>query len=104
MDFAVLWHLGFDARKLGFLLEVANGNTAPLPGFTAFAHGGVVDVVAERQGTLKHPLLFRSGLQFVLVGLAYRLLFHTPLFCLIGAQTANMGALVAPQSRLSSHV
>ena len=40
-------------------------------------NGGVVDVAAAHQGTLKRPLLFGRGLELVLVGFVNALLFHT---------------------------
>jgi hypothetical protein len=36
------------------------------PGFASLADGGVVDVAAEHQGTLKHLLLLGAGLSLYL--------------------------------------
>jgi hypothetical protein len=52
-------------------------------------------MAAEHEGTLKHPLLLGSGLEFVLVGFADALLFHTRLFCLTGTKSATVRTFVA---------
>jgi hypothetical protein len=54
---------------------VGDGDTAHAPGFPPFTHGGIVDLAAEQQGPMKHPLLFGGWLEFVLVGFADALLF-----------------------------
>src|SRR5262245_16480629 len=68
VDFAIFWHLRFDAGKFGFLLVVADRDAALLPGLSPFTNGGVVDMAAEHEGTVKHPLLLGSGLELVLEG------------------------------------
>jgi hypothetical protein len=82
-DLCVLRHLGFNRRKLGFLLIVADGDAALPPGFPALFDGGVIDVTTEHEGTIKGPLLFGSGLQLELEGLTYRLLGHILLAFLV---------------------
>ncbi len=53
MDFAVFGHGFFDTWQLGFLLVVTDRDTALAVGFASFANGGIVDVAAEHQGTVK---------------------------------------------------
>src|SRR5262249_36761349 len=65
VDRAVLRHLGFDGRKLGLLLVVADRDAALVPGFAALTNGSVVDLATEHQSTVKRPLLFGSGLELV---------------------------------------
>jgi hypothetical protein len=48
-----------------------------------------------RQSIRVRPLLFWRGLEFVLVGLANRLMFHTTLFWLSGRKTATIHPAVA---------
>jgi hypothetical protein len=43
-------------------------------GFTPLTHSGVVDIAAERKGTLKQVFLFRCGFEFV--ALVKALPFH----------------------------
>ena len=76
VDLGIFGHGLLDAGQFGLLLIVADRDAAHPPGFPALAHGGIVDVTAEHQGTLKRPLLFGCGLEFVLVGFADALLFH----------------------------
>jgi hypothetical protein len=90
MDFAVLWHGFLDARQLGFLLIVADGDTALLPRLTSLPNSSVVDMTAEHQGTPKYPLLFRSGLEFILIGFAHALVFHVKVFCLAGTKAETL--------------
>jgi hypothetical protein len=99
VDLGIFRHGFFDTGQLGRLLVVGDRDTALPPGFLPLTKGSVVDLATEHQHTLKHPLLFRRGLEFVLVGLADPLLFHTPLFCLAGERPAMVGAIVA----LSGH-
>ena len=90
IDLGIFWHGFLDAGQFGLLLIVRDTDAALTPSFPTLFHGGVVDVTAEHHSTIKHPLLFRSGLEFVLVCLAYALPFHTLLFCLIGANPATV--------------
>ena len=103
IDLAVFGHRLFYAGQLGFLVVVGDGDAAHLPGFASLADGGVVDVAAEHQGTLKHPLLLGRGLELVFVGLVDALLFHTQLFCLIGKKPTTIGTIVAPAGSGPSH-
>jgi len=89
VDFAVFGQLGFDAGKFCFLLVVTDGDAAHPPCFPAFLDSSVVDMAAEHEEAIKHPLLFGSGLEFVLEGFAYCLLFHVILLCLIGAKVVT---------------
>jgi hypothetical protein len=98
IDLSIFRHRFFDTRQLCFLLKVAHRDAAFVPGFSPFPHGCVVDAAAQHQHTLKFPLLRGSGLKFVLECLAYRLLFHGSLFCLIGAKAAIIGSFVAHAS------
>jgi hypothetical protein len=52
-------------------------------------------MTAEQQHALKHPLLLWSRLEFVLEGFVDVLLFHTCLFCLIGAKSTTISTFVA---------
>ena len=60
-----------------------------MPGDDALFQGRVVEPAAQAKHTRQFPLLRGSGNEFVLEGLAYRLLFHRSLFCLIGAKAAR---------------
>src|SRR5262249_19552974 len=77
VDFAIFGHRLLDARQLGLLLIVGDGDTAHPPGFAPLAHPGVVDMAAERQHMVKQPLLFGSGLELVFVGFADARLFQS---------------------------
>ena len=55
-------------------------------------------MATEYQGVLKQPLLFASGLKLVLVGFMKGVLFHTNLFCLIGAKVVSADPLVSHSS------
>jgi hypothetical protein len=70
VDFAVLRQLGFDAGMFCFLLVVTDGDAAHPPCFPAFLDSSIVDMAAEHNDTIKHPLLFGSGLEFVREGFA----------------------------------
>jgi hypothetical protein len=103
VDFSVLWRGFLDVGQFRFLLRIGDRNTALVPGFPTLADGGIVDVAAEHQRTLQHPLLFGSGLTFVLVGLANALRFHAALFCPTGANLARSTIRRLMAARLSSH-
>src|SRR5262249_26498711 len=60
VDLGILRQLGFDAGQFGFLLVVVHRDATLLPGFPAYRNGGIVDMTAEHEGTIKHPLLFGS--------------------------------------------
>jgi len=75
VDGGILWHLGADVLQLGFLLIARDRDAPPLPGRDALLQGDVVERAACPQHALKFPLLDWRGLEFVLVGFAYRLLF-----------------------------
>ena len=70
VDLAVIGYRRLDVGKFGFLLIVADRDTALLPGFPALVHSGIVDMTTQHEGTLKRPLLLGRGLEFVLEGLA----------------------------------
>ncbi len=90
VDLGVFGQRFFDARQFGLLLVVRDADTAHAPRFAPFPYSSVVDVTAEHERTIKRPLLFRRGFEFVLVGLADALLFHRSLFCLIGEKPATV--------------
>ena len=62
----------------------------PLVGDDALLERRVVEPAAQTKDTPQLPLLCGSGLEFVLVGLAEALVFHTSLFCLIGAKPERL--------------
>ncbi len=95
---SIFRHRFFDVWQFSFLLIVRDTYAAFLPGFPSLTNRGVEDMTAQHQHALKFPLLRGSGLKFVLECLAYRLLFHGSLFCLIGAKAAIIGAFVAHAS------
>jgi hypothetical protein len=68
--FSILRHGLFDARQLGFLLIVADGDATQTPCLQTLANRGIVDVAAKHQGPIKQPLLFGSRLEFILKGLS----------------------------------
>jgi hypothetical protein len=82
----------FDAGEFCLLLVVSDGHATLLPGLPPLSDSGVIDMAAEHQGTPKRPLLFRGGLEFVLVGFVDTLLFHVRLLCLIGTKAATIHA------------
>jgi hypothetical protein len=89
VDGGVFWRRGAQAIEFGFLLIPGDGDTHPSPGDDTLLYGGVVEMVAQAEHTPKFPLLCGSGLELVLIRLADRWLFHTSLFCLIGAKLAR---------------
>ena len=91
VDLGILGHGLFDAGQFGLLLVVVHRDAAHPPRFPPLADGGVVDVAAEHQGTLKLARLFGRGLELVRVALARRLFFHIHLFCLLDTKTATIG-------------
>jgi hypothetical protein len=95
IDLAIFRHGFLDARQFGLLLLVRDTDAALLPSFPTLLQGGVVDMTAEHQRSLKQPFLIWSRLESVLEGRAGVLLFHACLFCLIGAQPTVMGTIVA---------
>jgi hypothetical protein len=95
IDLAIFRHGFLDAGQFGLLLIVSDTDAALTPSFPTLLHGGVVDVTAEHKRSLKQPLLIWGRLESVLEGLADALLFHTCLFCLIGAQPTIMSTIVA---------
>ena len=70
VDLGVFGQRFLDAGQFGLLLVVPDADTAHAPRFAPFPDSSVVDMTAEHQRTIKHPLLFRRGLEFVFVGLA----------------------------------
>src|SRR5262249_42466140 len=70
-------------------------DAALVPGTPTFLDRGVVDVAAEHKGTIKYPLLFRSGLEFVLVRFTDALL-HMSLFYPLGGNSVIAGTILAP--------
>src|SRR5258706_13843327 len=93
MDVAVLGPHLLDGRQLGALHRLGHAHAALPPGVTALLEGGVVEFTAATQDERHCPLLLGSRLEFVLEGLAYRLLVHRYLFCLIGMDAARRGAI-----------
>src|SRR5262245_34271901 len=93
IDLRVFRKSFFDARQFSFLLIVADGDATHPPCLTPLTNGGIVDMATEHQGAIKQPLLFRGGLELIFVGFTDTLLFHTLVFCLIGAQPANIGTM-----------
>src|SRR5690242_6830560 len=51
-------------------------------------------MTTEHEGTIKQSLLFRGGLEFVLVGFGHRLLLHAVLFHLTGVTSATRRTIV----------
>jgi hypothetical protein len=88
MDGGILWHSGANVLEFGFLLKTRAGDPHALPGGDALFQRRVVERATQSKHTPKRPLLFRRGLEFVLVGLAYRWLFHAFLFRLVSAKVA----------------
>jgi hypothetical protein len=93
VDLSVFGHRFFDVWYFCPLLVVGDGHAALVPGFATLPDGGVIEVAAEYEGTPKYPLLFKGGLELVLVGFADALRHHEELFCLIGHSAASMGTI-----------
>jgi|GEM_PF-4413717 len=88
----ILGECGANRLELGFLLVTRDGDMAALPSGDALLQGGVVQRATAPQRVRQRPLLGRRGTQFLFECLVYGLLvywFHTPLFCLIGAEVAG---------------
>src|SRR5262249_27270717 len=99
IDLRICRHSLFDAGQFSFLLVVADGDAAHPPRLTPLTDGGIVDLATQHQGTLQQPLLSEGRFESIRVGFTDTLLFHTILFCLIGAQPANIGTIVPLASR-----
>src|SRR5262249_15667028 len=69
--------------KLGALPGGGDSDAAFPPRLTALLKGGVIEFAAAVQDKRHCLLLFRSRMEFVSKSLAYRLLAHATLFCLI---------------------
>ena len=68
-------HVLQDMRvQLGLLLEVGGRDARSSPGGETLLQGGIVEGAAPTQRSPKRPLLFRSGVEFVLIRLAYYVL------------------------------
>jgi hypothetical protein len=70
VNVCILRHLGADVLQLGFLPVAREGDAAPLVGRLSLFKRGVVELPTQHQDTIKFPLLFGSGPEFVLEGLA----------------------------------
>ena len=66
VDLAVVRHGLLDSAKLGLLLLGADADATLTPRLLSFAYGGVVDVAAEHESTVKQLLLLWRRREFVL--------------------------------------
>jgi hypothetical protein len=91
VDSRIVGERSADLLELGFLLIARDGDATPLVGGDTLLQRRVVEGAAQTKHASQFPLLFRGGLEFVLVRLAHRLLFHRLLFCLIGTEPPIAG-------------
>src|SRR5262249_4966559 len=78
----VRWELSADGLQLRFLLQAREGDVTSLRGGETRRQGGGVERAAAPQDVVQRPLLRAGGTELLLVGvigLASRLLVHTPL-------------------------
>jgi hypothetical protein len=85
----VLWELRADVFEFCLLLIAGDRSMSPLPGGDALFQGDFVEIATTPEHCVQRSFLGRRGPQFLLVGLARRLLFHRNLFSLIGRETAR---------------
>jgi len=73
-----------------------------LPGGAALLKSGIVALATVPQDNLQRLLLRRSGLEFVLIGFAHRLLFHISLSRPTAADPESLGLLAKALTRLTA--
>jgi len=101
MDIPIFGPDRFDGGELGALPGKGDAHATFAPGFLAFCEARVVEFTAAAHDKRHCPLLFRSRLEFVFVGLAYpvdRLLGHREPFCLMGTKSAEREGHSSPGS------
>ena len=82
------------------VVRFCDGQAALLPRLLALLQSGVVEFPTAAQDKLHRLLLLRSRLEFIFECLAYCLLFHSYLFCLIGRKPARgIGTFIPRSSR-----
>jgi hypothetical protein len=98
MHVALLRAHVLDGRQLGALAGEGAADAALLPGVATLLQASVIEFAAAAHDKLHGLLLLRRRFEFVLVGLANRLLVHRSLLCLIGVQTARRQRHSSPDS------